>query len=164
MANPGFIVAGSSQSEARPFLPKVDAMMQRQSFLASQQSLLLLLARVLLVALFLKSGLPKLLNFSGTMAYMGSVGAPLPAVAAAIAVFMEVPVAIALLVGFRTRPLALLLAIYTIGTGLIGHAFWTMTGAEQANNMIHFYKNIAIAGGFLALCAAGAGRFSLDRD
>jgi len=117
-----------------------------------------------LVALFLKSGLPKLLNFSGTMAYMGSVGAPLPAVAAAIAVFMEVPVAIALLVGFRTRPLALLLAIYTIGTGLIGHAFWTMTGAEQANNMIHFYKNIAIAGGFLALCAAGAGRFSLDRD
>jgi len=139
-------------------------MMQKQSFLASQQDLLLLLARVLLVILFLVSGVPKLLHFSGTIAYMTSVGAPLPAVAAAIAVFMEVPVAIALLVGFRTRPLALLLAIYTIGTGLIGHAYWTMTGAEQANNMIHFYKNVAIAGGFLALCAAGAGRFSLARD
>lgn len=139
-------------------------MMQRQSFLASQRNLLLLLARVLLVILFLVSGLPKLIHFSGTIAYMGSVGAPLPAVAAAIAVFMEVPVAIALLIGLRTRPLALLLAIYTIGTGLIGHPFWTMTGAEQANNMIHFYKNIAIAGGFLALCAAGPGRFSFDRD
>ena len=139
-------------------------MKSRRPFLASQQSLLLLLARVLLVVLFLKSGVPKLINFSGTMAYMGSVGAPLPAVAAAIAVLMEVPVAIALLIGFKTRPLALLLAAYTIGTGLIGHAYWTMTGAEQANNMIHFYKNIAIAGGFLALCAAGPGRFSLDRD
>lgn len=139
-------------------------MTSQSRFLASQQSLLLLLARVLLVVLFLKSGVPKLINFSGTVAYMGSVGAPLPAVAAAIAVFMEVPVAIALLLGFQTRLLALLLAIYTIATGLIGHAYWTMTGAEQANNMIHFYKNVAIAGGFLALCAAGAGRFSFDRD
>jgi putative oxidoreductase len=138
-------------------------MMPRRSFLASQQDLLLLIARVLLVALFLKSGFPKLIHFSGTIAYMTSVGAPLPQLSAAIAVFMEVPVAIALLLGFQTRPLALLLAIYTIGTGLIGHAFWTMTGAVQADNMIHFYKNVAIAGGFLALCAAGPGRFSLDR-
>lgn len=139
-------------------------MTSKSPFLASQRSLLLLLARVLLVILFLKSGVPKLINFSGTIAYMGSVGAPLPAVAAAIAVFMEVPVAIALLLGFQTRLLALLLAIYTVATGLIGHAYWTMAGAEQVNNMIHFYKNIAIAGGFLALCAAGAGRFSFDRD
>lgn len=139
-------------------------MSSRRPFLASQRNLLLLFARVLLVALFLKSGVPKLLDFSGTVAYMGSVGAPLPAVAAAIAVLMEVPVAIALLVGWQTRLLAVLLAIYTIATGLIGHPFWTMTGAEQANNMIHFYKNLGIAGGFLALCAAGAGRFSFDRD
>ncbi|HEX7917412.1 DoxX family protein, partial [Rudaea sp.] len=94
-------------------------MMQKQSFLASQQDLLLLIARVLLVILFLMSGVPKLLHFSGTVAYMTSVGAPLPAVAAAIAVLMEVPVAIAVLLGFQTRLLALLLAIYTIGTGLI---------------------------------------------
>ncbi|WP_347261000.1 DoxX family protein [Rudaea sp.] len=138
-------------------------MMTKQSFLASQQDLLLLIARVLLVILFLVAGVPKLLHFSGTVAYMGSVGAPLPAIAAAIAVFMEVPAVIALLVGFWTRPLALLLAIYTIGSALIGHPFWTMTGAEQANNAIHFYKNLAIAGGFLALCAAGPGRFSIDR-
>lgn len=39
-----------------------------------------------------------------------------------------------------------------------------MTGGEQMNNMIHFYKNISIAGGLFALCAAGAGRFSFDRD
>lgn len=138
--------------------------MPKQAFLASQQSLLLLVARVLLAFLYLKFGVPKLLHFSDTIAYMGSVGAPLPAVSAVIAVLMEVPVAIALLVGFWTRPLALLLAIYTVGTGLIGHPFWTMSGTEQGSNMIHFYKNLSIAGGFLALCAAGPGRFSLDRE
>jgi putative oxidoreductase len=132
----------------------------RTSFLASQQSLLLLIARALLAALYLKFGVPKLVDFSATVTYMGAtVGMPLPTLAAVIAVVMEVPVAIALLVGFYTRPLALLLAVYTIGAGLIGHPFWTMTDAEQMNNMIHFYKNIAIAGGFLALCAAGPGRF-----
>jgi putative oxidoreductase len=138
-------------------------MTPNQPFLASQRDLLLLIARVLLVTLFIMFGWQKLIHFSGTIAYMSSKGAPIPIVSAAIAVLMEVPVAIAILVGLWTRPLVLLLAFYTIGTGLIGHQFWTMTGGDQMNNMIHFYKNIAIAGGCLALCAAGPGRFSFDR-
>ncbi|AOK57561.1 DoxX family protein [Burkholderia stagnalis] len=138
-------------------------MTPRQSFLASQRDVLLLLARILIVILFILFGWPKLAHFSGTIEYMGTVGAPAPIISAAIAVVMELLVGIALLVGFYTRPLALLLALYTIGTALIGHHYWTMTGGEQMNNMIHFYKNIAIAGGLLALCAAGPGRFSIDR-
>nr|WP_232458662.1 DoxX family protein [Burkholderia ubonensis] len=140
-----------------------DTMTPRQSFLASQRDVLLLLARILIVILFILFGWPKLAHFSGTIAYMGSAGAPAPIISAAIAVVMELLVGIALLVGFYTRPLALLLALYTVGTALIGHHYWTMTGGEQMNNMIHFYKNIAITGGLLALCAAGPGRFSLDR-
>ncbi|KWI93238.1 AraC family transcriptional regulator [Burkholderia ubonensis] len=132
-------------------------MTPRQSFLASQRDVLLLIARILIVILFILFGWPKLVHFSGTIAYMGKVGAPAPIIAAAIAVVME------LLVGFYTRPLALLLALYTVGTALIGHHYWTMTGGEQMSNMIHFYKNIAITGGLLALCAAGPGRFSIDR-
>ncbi|RQY35660.1 DoxX family protein [Burkholderia stagnalis] len=138
-------------------------MTPRQSFLASQRDVLLLLARILIVILFILFGWPKLAHFSGTIGYMGTVGAPAPIISAAIAVVMELLVGIAVLVGFYTRPLALLLALYTIGTALIGHHYWTMTGGEQMNNMIHFYKNIAIAGGLLALCAAGPGRFSIDR-
>ncbi|KVL86101.1 DoxX family protein [Burkholderia stagnalis] len=138
-------------------------MTPRQSFLASQRDVLLLLARILIVILFILFGWPKLAHFSGTIEYMGTVGAPAPIISAAIAVVMELLVGIALLVGFYTRPLALLLALYTTGTALIGHHYWTMTGGEQMNNMIHFYKNIAIAGGLLALCAAGPGRFSIDR-
>ncbi len=138
-------------------------MTQTQPFLSSQRDVLLLLARILLVILFILFGWQKIAHFSGTIAFMGTEGAPAPIVSAAIAVVMELFVGIALLVGFYTRPLALLLALYTVGTALIGHHFWTMTGGEQMNNMIHFYKNIAIAGGLLALCAAGPGRFSIDR-
>lgn len=125
-------------------------MTPNQPFLASQRDVLLLLSRILLVILFVMFGWKKIVDFSGTIAFMGSEGAPAPIVSAAISVVMELFAGIAILVGFQTRPLALLLALYTIGTGIIGHHYWTMTGGEQINNMIHFYKNIAIAGGLLA--------------
>lgn len=158
-----------SQSGARgPFqlrasLSLIDTMTPNQPFLASQRDVLLLLARILLVILFIMFGWKKIVDFPGTIAFMGSEGAPAPIISAAISVVMELLVGIAILVGFQTRALALLLALYTIGTGIIGHHYWTMTGGEQINNMIHFYKNIAISGGLLALCAAGPGRFSIDR-
>lgn len=141
----------------------IDTMTPNQPFLASQRDVLLLLARILLVILFIMFGWKKIVDFPGTIAFMGSEGAPAPIISAAISVVMELFVGIAILIGFQTRALALLLALYTIGTGIIGHHYWTMTGGEQINNMIHFYKNIAIAGGLLALCAAGPGRFSIDR-
>ncbi|MBN3771139.1 DoxX family protein [Burkholderia sp. Ac-20392] len=141
----------------------IDTMTPNQPFLASQRDVLLLLARILLVILFIMFGWKKIVDFPGTIAFMGSEGAPAPIISAAISVVMELFVGIAILVGFQTRALALLLALYTIGTGIIGHHYWTMTGGEQINNMIHFYKNIAIAGGLFALCAAGPGRFSIDR-
>jgi len=141
----------------------IDTMTPNQPFLASQRDVLLLLARILLVILFIMFGWKKIVDFPGTIAFMGSEGAPAPIISAAISVVMELFVGIAILVGFQTRALALLLALYTIGTGIIGHHYWTMTGGEQVDNMIHFYKNIAIAGGLFALCAAGPGRFSIDR-
>jgi len=67
------------------------------------------------------------------------------------------------LVGFYTAPLAILLAVYTLATGFVGHHYWTMTGAERMGNMINFYKNVAICGGFLLLWVTGAGRYSLDK-
>ncbi|NHB59033.1 DoxX family protein [Acinetobacter sp. 194] len=126
--------------------------------------LLLLVSRVLLVILFIVSGLPKMMNFESAVQYMTSLHTPLPWIAAVIAVFMEVIVSILIIVGFYTRPLALIFAAYTLGTALIGHAYWTMTGADMAGNMIHFYKNISIIGGFLLLAITGPGRISLDKN
>lgn len=131
--------------------------------LEQQKDPLLLVARVLLMVLFVLFGWQKLTGFSGTVVYMTSAGAPAPTLSAIIAVVMELAVGIAIVVGFFTRPLALLLALYTLGTALIAHHYWTMTGMEQYANMINFYKNISIIGGLLLLCITGPGKFSLDR-
>jgi putative oxidoreductase len=124
---------------------------------------LILAARVLLMVLFLLFGWAKLTNFGGTIGYMGSLGAPAPTVSAIIAVAMEVFVAIALILGVFTRPLALVFVLYTLGTALIGHHYWTLEGTDRMMNMINFYKNISIMGGLLLLAVTGPGRFALHR-
>ncbi|KAA1013623.1 DoxX family protein [Paraburkholderia panacisoli] len=135
----------------------------RYTLFENQKDVIILVARILLMVLFVMFGWSKLTGFSGTVAYMTSSGAPVPELSAIIAVVMEFVVGIALLVGFFTRPLALLLAVYTLGAAIIGHHYWNMTGAVQYDNMIHFYKNISIIGGLLLLCVTGAGKYSIDR-
>ncbi|CAB3769305.1 DoxX family protein [Paraburkholderia solisilvae] len=134
-----------------------------QTLIDQRRDAILLVARVLMMVLFVVFGWSKLTGFSAAEAYMATTGAPVPAVAATIAVVMELGVGIALAVGVFTRPLALLLALYTLGTALIGHHFWTQTGMEQYVNMINFYKNISIIGGLLLLVVTGPGRYSIDR-
>ena len=123
---------------------------------------ILLVARILLIVLFLVFGWSKLTGYAGAVGYMTQVGAPMASVAALVAIVVEVFVALAVALGVWTRPLALLLALYTLGTGLIGHPFWTMEGADRYANATNFYKNISIIGGFLLLYVTGAGRYSLD--
>ncbi|HME20825.1 MAG TPA: DoxX family protein [Acetobacteraceae bacterium] len=122
----------------------------------------ILVARILLVVLFVVFGWSKLTNYAGAVGYMVQTGAPMPSAAALVAIAVEVFVALAVALGVWTRPLALLLALYTLGTALIGHPFWTMEGAARYANAINFYKNISIIGGFLLLYVTGAGRYSVD--
>lgn len=135
----------------------------RYTLLDNHRDTLLLLARILLMALFVLFGFSKLTDYAGTTAYMVAEGLPLPALAAAVVIAMEFFVGLAIVLGFWTRPLALLLALYTLGTALIGHHYWTMAGAERMANMINFYKNLSIIGGLLLLCLTGPGRYSVDR-
>ena len=123
---------------------------------------LILAARLLLATLFLIFGWRKLRDFSGTVSQMVQLGVPTPALAAGVATFMELPVAFSIAVGAFTRPSALLLFLYTLGTALIGHRYWTMTGADYVDSMDSFYKNLSIMGGFLLLYITGAGKFSID--
>jgi len=92
---------------------------------------------------------------------MQTVKAPLPAIAAAIAVFMEFFVGIAIIVGILTRLLALAFAVFTLGTALLGHRFWTMDGEMRHENKINFLKNMSIIGGMLLLAVTGPGRFAV---
>lgn len=125
--------------------------------------LFLLIARIALAILFIIFGFPKLTGFDGTVQYMTSLGTPVPMLAAIVAVVMEVPAAILIVLGFFTRPLAVIFVFYTLGTAVIGHHFWNMTGDAVGPNMINFYKNVSIAGGFLLLALTGPGAISIDR-
>jgi putative oxidoreductase len=123
---------------------------------------IILAARLFLATLFLIFGWRKLRDYSGTVSQIRQLGGPMPALAAAVAIFMELPVAFAVAVGAFARASALLLVLYTLGTALIAHRYWTMSGTGQVDGMDGFYKNVSIMGGFLLLYVTGAGQYSMD--
>jgi putative oxidoreductase len=125
----------------------------------------LLIARIALAAIFLYSGSGKLMNPAGFSGYLANHGFPggLTYALALIAGAIETLGGIAILVGFQTRYAALLLAAFTLIAALIGHRFWDIADAAQRGNQLnHFWKNVAMIGGFLALYVAGAGSVSFD--
>ncbi|WP_194273958.1 DoxX family protein [Variovorax paradoxus] len=127
------------------------------------QDTLALIGRVLLAALFIPAGFGKLMGFAGTVGYISSVGAPLPQVAAVIAIVVELGLGLLLLAGFKTRVSAIVLAIFTVVAAVMFHNYWAMPADKAFVNQLMFFKNIAIAGGLLAFAAFGAGRFSIDK-
>jgi putative oxidoreductase len=127
----------------------------RESSGATPVNLTGLAGRILLVVAFLLSGLGKVGAYSATAAYMSSAGVPgalLPLV-----IITELGGAFAIIVGWKTRTVALLLAGFCLLTAITFHRNF----ADQ-NQMIHFLKNLSIAGGFLLLVANGPGPLSID--
>jgi putative oxidoreductase len=122
----------------------------------------ILAARVLLAALFLIFGCRKLRDVSGTVSQMVQEIGPMPILATAVSIFMELPVAFAVAVGAFTRPSAALMALYTLGTALVGHHYWTVKGADYVDSLEGFYKDLSIMGGFLLLSITGGGKYSID--
>jgi len=128
----------------------------------SLQDITALVGRILIAYLFIPAGIGKLMNFSGTVGYVASSGLPLPEVGAAIAIFVEVGLGIALLLGFKTRITAFAMAVFTIAAALFFHKYWSAPDAMKMMQTINFNKNLAIAGGLIALAGFGAGRLSID--
>ncbi|MDL2185747.1 DoxX family protein [Pseudomonas sp. ChxA] len=125
--------------------------------MSTNQNYTLLLGRALLVALFLYSGIGKLMAPDATISYIAASGAPFPTLAYAIALIAELGLSSALLLGYRVRPVALLMAAFTLLTALLFHTHFGDKGQT-----INFLKNLAICGGFLQIAVFGAGDFSLD--
>ncbi len=120
----------------------------------------LLAARLGLGLIFLMSGFGKLAGWSGTVAYAGSKGVPEILLAGAVA--LEIIGGLSILTGWRTRWGVAALLAFLAPVTVIFHGFWGYQGAEVQLQTIQFLKNISIAGGLLALGAAGPGALSVD--
>jgi putative oxidoreductase len=114
-----------------------------------------LLGRFLLAAIFLHEAYAKLTAYAMSQAYMKAFGVPGELLPLAIAV--ELGCGLLILAGYQTRIAALLLAGFCIATALVFHI-----KLGDRNQLLHFEKDLAIAGGFLVLFARGAGPWAMD--
>lgn len=124
---------------------------------ALQNPAITLIARVFLSILFILAGWAKLTGLEGTAQYFGAIGLPMPMVTAILVGLVEFVGGVAILVGFKTRIAALIVALFTIGATLVAH----MDFATDAHALMA-QKNLAITGGLLLLAQLGAGAFSID--
>ncbi len=115
------------------------------------------LGRLMIGLPFAMSGLSKLGAYGATTGMIGAAGLPFPPLAFAIAVAAELGGGLLLIAGYRARSVAGALALFSLATALSFHANF----ADQ-NQMIHFLKNVMMAGGLLQIAAFGAGALSLD--
>jgi putative oxidoreductase len=123
------------------------------------KAFLLPLARLLMSSLFVWDGIGMLRNPRGTAQYFGSVHVPMPDVAVWFSIPVHLLGGLALLVGFYSRWAAALLVLICLGT-----AFGVHLPAGDQGNMIQFYKNLVMTGGFLYVIAFGPGSLSFDRE
>jgi putative oxidoreductase len=116
-----------------------------------------LLGRILIGAPFVMSGLGKLTAYGATVGYIAAMGLPVPPLAFVVAVLTELGGGLLLLSGYRARVVSLAMAVFCVVTAMFFHHNF----ADQ-NQMIHFLKNVMMAGGLLQITYFGAGAFSLD--
>ena len=130
---------------------------------SGSQDLVALIGRILVVGLFLVGGWGKINGLDGTAGYIASKNLPMPQVLAIGAAVVELVAPVLIIIGFKTRLAALVLAAFTLAATVLFHDFWNIaeTGPRMQQYMM-FSKNTGILGGLLMIVAFGAGRFSID--
>ncbi len=113
--------------------------------------------RILVAAIFILSGFGKIAAPAATQGYIAAMGLPAPVLAYIASIAIELGGGLLLLAGYRTKLIAAGLALFSIVTAFIFHH-----ALADQNQMIHFLKNFAMAGGLLQFVAYGAGRISVD--
>lgn len=98
----------------------------------------------------------------GTTGYFTSLGLPAVAVLVWIVIAIEVLGGVALILGYKTRFVAISLAVFTVLASIAGHAFWAAPEDAAFIAQLLFFKNIAVTGGLLILASSGAGSISID--
>ena len=124
---------------------------------AGFQDIALVVGRILVGALFIIAAYNKFKGYDGTIAYFTRLGVPAASVMAPLIELFEVIAATMLIVGYQTRLVALALGAFVVVAALFAH-----TNFGDGTHLNHFLKNVALAGGCLALFASGAGGYSVD--
>jgi putative oxidoreductase len=141
----------------RPHLPTQGVNVVTHSQFRLFDASLPFIGRLLIAAIFLISGAGKIAMPAATIGAIASVGLPFPQLGLVIVVFVELAGGIALILGYRARLAAAMLAAFCIATAVLFHS-----NVADQNQLVHFLKNIAMTGGLLQVVAFGAGRFGLD--
>jgi putative oxidoreductase len=123
-----------------------------------------LLGRVLIAAIFVLSGASKISGFEGTVGYIASKGVPFASLAAVAAIVVELGGGLCLIVGWKARWAAAAMLLFTVAAAIIFHNFWGAAADQAQNQMIHFMKNISMAGGLLFVIIHGSGPASVDKN
>jgi putative oxidoreductase len=142
---------------AKGNLVNISCVIAEEMSMHSIMALWPVLARLLMASLFIWDGMLQLRNPSGTAEYFASVHVPFPSVAVWISILLHLLGGVALVLGFKTRWAAAALCLLCLGT-----AFGVHLRLGDLTNMMHFYKNLAMAGGFLYVMNFGAGGLSID--
>jgi putative oxidoreductase len=128
----------------------------------TKDEVILLLGRLALGAIFVKSGLQKLLGLSAFAASLAQRGVPASSTWAVIGATVEFVGGILIVSGLRTREASLLMILFVIVATGISHRFWEFAEAARRAQESQFFKNLSIIGGFLLLFVTGGGRYSVD--
>src|SRR2546426_6627038 len=156
----GWRKAGWSGAAARP--TSRQATMSNNAISGSRQDVIVLLGRIALGAIFVKSGLQKLLALSAFAASLAGRGVPQSSTWAVIGATVEFVGGILIVTGLRTREASLLMILFVIVATGISHRYWEFADAARRLQESQFFKNLSIIGGFALLFATGSGRFGLD--
>ena len=131
--------------------------MAMDSKVAGTSDIALVVARILVGALFIIAAYNKFKGYDGTIAYFTRLGVPAPSPRAPVVEAFELVCGILLIVGYQTRIVAL-----ALGAFVLVAAFFAHTNFADGNQLNHFLKNAAIVGGCLALYVTGPGAYSVD--
>lgn len=121
-----------------------------------------LLGRVLIALLFVPAGIQKITGFAGSVGYAASAGMPMPQVAVAMGLVIEIGAGLAILLGWHTRWAALILGFFTLVASFFFHNFWAVPAEAAMMQQLLFWKNVALVGGLLGYAAHGAAGWSMD--
>ncbi len=122
----------------------------------------LLIARILLVAIFPISAWYKITGWPGIVTMLTEQGAPMPLLGGYIAIGVEMVAALLVIIGLWTRWAAIALILYIVGATIIAHRFWEFAGPAQFNQMMQFMKSLCMIGGLLLIAVIGPGRYAVQ--